>query len=202
MIGVRAGVGPLPPLAFAGRGTVAIGVLALADFAEMHLDHFGGSPIALGPDHAVTGEFLKVRRSFIDSDDLLDGMSKGEEKSRKKPLPIAGVGQSEWVKKVKQRGVPQWRALLVDDGDDDEAPLTIIGGKPIPVEVLQRHATGTLAQDPSSFVNADLLPIQWAGVGRTTLEGASFRQMPEPSAVGMLALSAAALLLRRRRRGR
>ena len=159
-----------------------------------------------GPQQPGNGIGGKVSRSTEDPDELVDGVLKDKKKSRRPPPKIGGVKAFEWAQKVKQRESrrPAWDR----DGDDGHGePLTIIGGRPIPIDILPKHPIGAGAglHDGPSFLmpgsasgsGSMLLPGDWR---RPSLDDATFHQVPEPGGLGVLTLGFGGILLRRRSR--
>jgi hypothetical protein len=132
----------------------------------------------------------RVKRSAADLDALI-GISCRD--CEDKPGGIAA--------RIRRQTYKEKLRLLDRDDSDDPIALTVIGGKPLPPpEVLAklaaaRHQGG--AGDPPSFVAGGTLT--WGGMSVPGFEAPIFQQVPEPSAIGAVAMGSAGILLRRRR---
>ena len=155
------------------------------------MDHAAQPPPKMGArptevassDGKLPGQ-TKVRRSF-DSDDSRDREIKS------KPGAVVNAGKRPpWMKRDRP----------MDTGDRD-APLTLIGGKPIPVNVLENPGRGGGREggDRPSYVDGGSWQGHWGG-RPGGVDGAVYQQVPEPS--GVMWVGVGALLLGRRRRPR
>ena len=146
--------------------------------------HTGARPTEVASREGKSSGQIKVRRSF-DSDD-----SRHRE-IKSKPGAVVNAGKRPpWMK--RERPVEM---------DDRDAPLTLIGGKPIPVNVLENpgRGGGRDGGDRPSYVDGGSWHGHWGG-RPGGVDGAVYQQVPEPS--GVMWVGVGALLLGRRRRSR
>jgi RNA polymerase sigma factor (sigma-70 family) len=194
--------------------SAAVAAVAMSSIPGMPVDPcdvYRGAGIARGPDFAgnpdsashepmPAQESGKVRRGARSADELADGLADGR-RGRKSPRGVGGVNPTQWEKKSRQRAASRsWF-----DGDDDGhgEPLTIIGGRPIPIDVLPRHPVRQPlpGDDRPSFVTPGGPPHDWSGVGGAMWGGGSFEQVPEPSGLVAAAVGLGVVLMRRKRDG-
>jgi RNA polymerase sigma factor (sigma-70 family) len=141
-----------------------------------------GRPTEVASNEGNARGPMKVRRSF-DSDDARNREIKS------KPGAVVNAGKRPpWMKRERPVEV-----------DDREGPLTLIGGKPIPVNVLENSGRGPAGGDRPSYVDGGSWHGHWGG-RPGGVDGAVYQQVPEPSAVMWVGVGA--LLLGRRRRAR
>jgi hypothetical protein len=177
----------LPPTGASGdvNAVTATPPPAINEPAMSHPNHapsnVGGKSMEAASHDDKTGERPRVRRSF-DSDD-----SRGREIKSKPGAVLAGGKRPPWMKRERPGGK-----------GDREGPLTLIGGKPIPVNVLEHSGPGGRDEDRPSYVGVESWPEHLGGGPRG--DPPVYQQVPEPS--GAMWVGLGALLLGRRRRSR
>jgi RNA polymerase sigma factor (sigma-70 family) len=151
--------------------------------------------LARGHDEDGRSYIGKVKRMSADPDELVRIACDKDRKGAGRSEAPAGVKQAAWTRKRDRGGGSgPWMRLLDEDAD---GPLTIIGGRPVPREVL---AGGKVPGDRPWFVPIGHGHGGWVGGYPAGFETPVFQQTPEPGGLAAILLAAGTMLARRRRR--